>query len=569
MSRKRRADAVTQYAEDVIAGRVVTGKLVRLACERHLRDLARQGAPDFPYVFDPARAERVFAFYGFCRHVKGKLAGNPIILDPWQKFILGSIFGWVHRDTGLRRFRKAYVQVGRKNGKSTMLSGLGLYMLMADGEWGAEVYATATKADQARIVYDAARTMAIRSPDLLKRLEPGRARMVYPYTESVFMPLSKDTKSLDGLNPHLGIIDEYHAHLTSEMYDVLVSGMGQRAQPLLFVITTAGFDLSSPCYEEYTYCVKILQQVLVNEEYFVYIAQLDPEDNPQDESVWIKANPLLATTEEGMQYLRGELRAALDVPSKMRSFLTKNMNVWVDQAEDGYMPMDKWRAANGEIPDLRGHPCYVGVDLSAKIDLTSVAFEFPLEGGHFVVLSHSFMPEETLAVKRKTDKVPYDAWVRQGYITVTPGAVVDYQFIRQYIKDQVERNGWDIQEICVDPWNATQFATDMMNDGFRVVEIIQGIRTLSEPTKHFREMVLAGKVIHDGNPVLTWAMSNAVERQDHNGNIMLDKAKSRQRIDPAAALINAHVRAMHHHAMGGSYDPNRYATDDILDKLWG
>src|SRR5690606_18223355 len=162
---------------------------------------------------------------------------------------------------------------------------------------------------------------------------------------------------------------------------------------------------------------------------------------------------------EGMNYLRGELRAALDVPSKMRSFLTKNMNMWVDQAEDGYMPMDKWRAANaadGEMPDLRGRPCYVGVDLSAKIDLTSVAFEFPLEGGHFVVLSHSFMPEETLAVKRKTDKVPYDAWVRQGYITVTPGAVVDYQFIRQYIKDQVERNGWDIQEICVDPWNATQ-----------------------------------------------------------------------------------------------------------------
>lgn len=560
-------DAVTQFAEDVTGGRVVTGKLVRLACERHLKDLDRQGTGEFPYMFEPARAERVFAFYGFCRHVKGKLAGKPIILEPWQKFILGSLFGWVHKDTGLRRFRKAYVQVGRKNGKSTLLSGLGLYMLMVDGEWGAEVYATATKADQARIVYDAARTMAIRSPDLLKRLEPGRARTVFPETESVFMPLSKDTKSLDGLNPHLGIIDEYHAHQTSEMYDVIVSGMGQRAQPLLFIITTAGFDLSSPCYEEYTYCVKLLNQVLENEEYFAYIAQLDPEDNPQDESVWIKANPLLATTEEGMNYLRGELRAALDVPSKMRNFLTKNMNIWVDQKEDGYMPMDKWKAARGEIPDLRGRPCYVGVDLSAKIDLTSVAFEFPLEDGRYAVLSHSFMPEETLALKRKTDKVPYDAWVRQGYITETPGAVVDYQFVRQYIKDQAAENGWDIQEICVDPWNATQFAQDMMADGFRVVEIIQGIRTLSEPTKDFREKVMAGLVVHDGNPVLTWAMDNTRERQDHNGNIMLDKKKARQRIDPAAAVLNAHVRAMHQSEQRINLD--EFTTDEFLKKLWG
>lgn len=560
-------DAVTQFAEDVTGGRVVTGKLVRLACERHLKDLDRQGTGEFPYMFEPARAERVFAFYGFCRHVKGKLAGKPIILEPWQKFILGSLFGWVHKDTGLRRFRKAYVQVGRKNGKSTLLSGLGLYMLMVDGEWGAEVYATATKADQARIVYDAARTMAIRSPDLLKRLEPGRARTVFPETESVFMPLSKDTKSLDGLNPHLGIIDEYHAHQTSEMYDVIVSGMGQRAQPLLFIITTAGFDLSSPCYEEYTYCVKLLNQVLENEEYFAYTAQLDPEDNPQDESVWIKANPLLATTEEGMNYLRGELRAALDVPSKMRNFLTKNMNIWVDQKEDGYMPMDKWKAARGEIPDLRGRPCYVGVDLSAKIDLTSVAFEFPLEDGRYAVLSHSFMPEETLALKRKTDKVPYDAWVRQGYITETPGAVVDYQFVRQYIKDQAAENGWDIQEICVDPWNATQFAQDMMADGFRVVEIIQGIRTLSEPTKDFREKVMAGLVVHDGNPVLTWAMDNTRERQDHNGNIMLDKKKARQRIDPAAAVLNAHVRAMHQSEQRINLD--EFTTDEFLKKLWG
>jgi phage terminase large subunit-like protein len=542
-TRSSAKDKVTRYALDVTSGRIVAGLRVKQACERHLRDLERQGTKGFPYIFDPSKAERVFAFFGFCRHVKGKFAGQSIELTGWQQFIVGSVFGWVHQDTGLRRFRKAYVQVGRKNGKSTMLSGLGLYMLMADSEFGAEVYATATKSDQAKIVYDAARIMASRSPDLLKRLEPGKAETLHLATESKFMPLSKDTKSLDGLNPHLGIIDEYHAHQTSEMYDVIVSGMGQRTQPLLFVITTAGDNLVCPCQVEYTYCGKLMDCVLTNEEYFVYIAELDKDDNPQDERVWIKANPLLATTKEGMAYLRSELQVALDVPSKMRNFLTKNMNQWVDQKEDGYMPMEKWAACEGEIPDLRGRDCYVGVDLSAKIDLTSVGFEFPLDG-EYAVLSHSFMPAETVAAKRKTDKVPYDLWIKQGHITETEGSVVDYDVVSQYIKEQATANGWVVREICCDPWNSTQFATDMQNDGFTTVEIIQGIKTLSEPTKHFRESVLSGKVIHDGNPVLTWAMSNAVTRQDHNENIMLDKQKARQRIDPVAALMNAHTRAM-------------------------
>lgn len=564
-------DSVTQYATDVVEGRIVAGKWVRLAAERHLHDLEKAGTYEFPYVFDPARAELVFAFFRFCRHVKGPLAGQPIELEPWQRFIIGSIFGWVHRDTGLRRYRKAYVQVARGNGKSTLLSGLGLYMLMADGEQGPEIYATATKRDQARIVYDAARMMAIRSPDLLKRLEPGKAEMLHPASGGKFAPLSKDTKSLDGLNPHLGIIDEYHAHPTQEMYDLLVSAMGKRLQPLLFIITTAGFALASPCYEEYTYLTKVLAGELENEQYFAYIAQLDPEDNPQEESCWIKANPLLAATEAGMEYLRAELQAALDMPSKMRNFLTKNLNMWVDQREQGYMPMDRWRicAANKDnpMPDLSGRECYIGVDLGAKIDLTSVAVEFPLEGGRFAVLSHSFIPEERLRERLKTDKQPYDSWARLGWLTVVPGAVVDQQAIIDWIDAEVAKNGWQVREICVDPWNATQFAIELQKRGYTVVEVTQGIRTLSEPTKHFREVVLNGQVIHDGSPVLNWAMANAVTREDHNGNIMLDKAKSRERIDPVAALMNAHARAMHYE-MGNAYDPNKYASEEILDKLW-
>lgn len=565
-------DVVTQYARDVVKERELAGKWVRLACERHLRDLERAGTDEFPYIFDPARADRVFAFFRFCRHVKGPLAGQPIELEPWQQFIIGSIYGWVHRETGLRRYRKAYIQVARGNGKSTLLSGLGLYMLMADGEAGAEVYATATKKEQARIVYDAARVMAIRSPDLLRRLEPGKAEILYPTTASKFAPLSKDTKSLDGLNPHLGIIDEFHAHPTREMYDLLVSAMGKRLQPLLFIITTAGFDLASPCYEEYTYLTKVLEGEFENEQYFAYIAQLDPEDNPQDEATWIKANPLLAATEAGMEYLRAELQAALDVPSKMRSFLTKNLNMWVDRREEGYMPMDKWRACavnkDNPMPDLTGRACYIGVDLSSKIDLTSVGVEFPLGQGRFAVLSHSFIPEERLRERLKVDKQPYDSWARLGWLTVIPGAVVDQKAIIDWIQEQVVQNGWQVREVCVDPWNATQFAVELQKLGYTVVEITQIPRILSEPTKDFRERVLRGEIIHDGSPVMAWAMSNAVERADHNGNIMLDKAKSRERIDPVVALMNAHARAMHYE-MGNAYDPNKYASEEILDALWG
>lgn len=563
-------ERVTQYAKDVLAGRVVAGKWVCFAAERHLRDLERQGTAGFPFVFDSDKAERVFDFYTFCRHVEGDLAGQPIRLEPFQEFILGSIFGWVHQETRRRRFRKAYVQVARKNGKSTLLSGLGLYMLMADGEAGAQVYATATKKDQARIVYNAAKVMAESSPDLLRRLEPGQSQIYHTSSNSTFKPLSKDTKSLDGFNPYLGIIDEYHAHPTDEMYGVLISGMGKRSQPLLFIITTAGFDLSSPCFKEYEYCCKVLEGDVNSdaaERYFAYIAQLDKKDDRKNPANWGKANPLLGGDPAAMEFLRNELTEALDDPRKMRNVLTKNLNDWVDQRDDGYMPMDKWRACRGELPDLRGRDCYIGVDLSAKIDLTSVGFEFPLEDGRHVVISHSFMPAETLAARRKNDKIEYDAWVRQGYITEIDGAVVDYRYIMQYIQDQVAANGWVVRELCYDQWNATQFAAEMADHGFTVVEIIQGIRTLSEPTKHFRELVLSGRVIHDGNPVLRWAMGNAVTRQDHNGNLMLDKSKARERIDPVTALMNAHVRAMHQ--VGPTDDVSEFADEQFLDKLWG
>jgi phage terminase large subunit-like protein len=567
---------LVEYCQDVLSGKVIACQKHKWACERFLRDLEREGTEAFPFVFDERKALRFLSWMRLFKHRKGVLVGERIEPHIIQRFVFGNIYGWYHKTTGYRRFRKAYWQVGRKNAKSQSLACVGSYELMAFGAGASEVYCAATKTEQARIVWTETEKMLRACKELDGSFKVAYGKIEHLKTGSLMVALSKeDQKKGDGYNPQCAIVDEYHAHDTSEIYDIMVSGMGARPQPLLMVITTAGYELNNPCYRvEYHYVAQILDPAnpIENDEYFVMINELDKDaegeliDDIKDESAWAKANPILASYDEGISYLRGELRAALDVPEKMRTFLTKNMDVWVDQREAGYMQLDKWKACKKDMPDLTGRMVYVGVDLSAKIDLTSVGFEIPLSDGCFAVLSHSFMPEDTLRAKMQTDKVPYDQWVKQGYITVTPGAVVDYQFVKQYIKDQVARYKWEVQEICFDPWNATQFATDMQDEGYTCVEIVQGRKTMAEPTPNFREMVYQGKIIHDGNPVLTWAIGNAITRMDHNQNIMLDKAKSRQRIDPVAALMNAHVRAM---VGEEAVNVSEFTEASFLDRLWG
>ncbi|MED4969732.1 terminase large subunit [Parageobacillus toebii] len=560
------------YCHDVLNGEIVACQKHKWACERFLRDIEREGTDEFPYIFDEEKALRFLKWMTLFKHTKGKLAGKHIEPHPIQIFVFGNIYGWVHKDTGLRRFKKGYWQVARKNAKSQSLACVGSYEAFAFGENMSEVYIGATKTEQSRIVWNEIKAQ-IQGCDFLK----GKYKIAYGKIEhlksgSFIAALSKDAgKTGDGLNVQCGIIDEYHAHPTSEIYDVLVSGTGARPQPLMMIITTAGFDLSHPCYSvEYQYVSKLLDpnNPIENDEYFVMINELDKDDDIKDEKNWEKANPILCSYEEGVNFLRGELKAALDVPEKMRNFLTKNMNRWVDMKDNGYMDMSKWVACGQDfdLSIIEGLECVVGVDLSAKIDLTSVGFEFKKDG-KYIVLSHSFMPEDTLDRKRKTDKVPYDLWVQQGWITTTPGAVVDYNFIKSYIKQFEQQYNVKIREICADPWNATQFMQDMEAEGYTVVEIRQGIQTLGGATKDFREQVYQGNVIHNNNPVLTWALSNAVTRQDANENIMLDKSKSTERIDPIAAVINAHVRAMLLNT--GLVDVSEFATDDFLNKLWG
>jgi phage terminase large subunit-like protein len=546
------------YSEDVLAGKIPANKKHRYACIRYLNDLAKSQDPAYPYRFDNEKAERFFAWCRLFTHKKGVLRGQYIELAPILRFITGNLFGWVNKRTGFRRFTKFYWQVARKNAKSQTLSLILTYLCFADGEGAAEIYCAATKKDQARVVYDECVSMVRQGlPKDKYRIRYGRIE--HPKSESFIRAMSKeDRKKGDGYNPHGCSIDEYHAHDTSEVYDVMWSGMGAREQPLHCTITTAGFELAFPCPRiEYVLVGKILDpNIDFNiDNYFCMVNELDKDDEGnliddiRDEKCWIKANPIVCSYESGIKSIRDSFNEAIGIPEKMRDFLTKRMNIWVNMRECGYMDLEKWKSCYlsfDKYPDLKGVPCFVGIDMSAKIDLSSVGFIWPYKDCYYT-FSHSFMPEETVAIKMKTDKVPYMEWIKAGYITATPGGAIDYRFIKNWILDTVKERGWKIAEFAVDGWGAIQLMGDLIEIGYkdRVIEIVQGIKTLSEPTKDFRNMVYTKRLFHPGDPVLGWAMSNAIiDDNNREKNIILDKKKSIQRIDPVTSLINAHVRAM-------------------------
>ena len=538
---------LVQYSKDVLNGDIVACQKHKWACLRFLNDLEKQGTDEFPYIFDEERAERFLDWMRLFKHRKGVLAGQYIEPHIIQKFVFGNIYGWVHQETEFRRFTKGYWQVGRKNAKSQSLGAVGSYEGSAFGEPYAEVYMAATKKDQAKIVWEETESMIMGNPDLKDRFKVAYGTITHLKSGSIIRPLSKeDRKTGDGYNPQCGIIDEYHAHETSEMYDILDSGMGARPQPLLMIITTAGFNLNHPCYRvEYKYVSQILDpdNPIKNDNYFVMINELDKDDDIKDERNWEKANPILASYEQGREYLRQQLKIALDVPEKMKNFLTKNMNIWVDAKDDGYMKMSKWNECKSNEIDLKQYPLWIGLDLSTTTDLTSIGLVFKMEDGKYAVKQHSFMPEDKLQERINSDNVPFDLWERQGYLTTTPGSVVDYSYVEQYILD-LENEGYQIQEINYDKWNATHFAQIMEEHGFLMVEIPQSIKHLSLPTKEFRKLVYNKQIIHFDDDLLTWAISNAIQKQDAQENIMLDKSKSTERIDPIAAVINAFTRAL-------------------------
>lgn len=541
----------TLYAEAVIAGDVAAGRLVRLACERHLRDM--EHGHERGLYFDDRLAERSIKFFSLLKHHKGEWANHPMHLEPWQQFIIGSLFGWQNQD-GTRRYRTAYNEMGRKNGKSTLAAGLGLFLAFFDGEPGAEVYAAATKRDQAMIVWLEAKQTVLKDANLKRGISPLARNLHSVATGSKFEPLGADRDGMDGLNIHGAIIDELHAHKQRLMWDVLRTATGSRRQPLIFVITTAGFDRNSICWQQHDYGTKVLEGIIEDDAYFAYIATIDEGDDWDDETVWEKANPNLGVSVK-LDTLQSECREAQQMPGQQNAFRRLRLCQWTEQA-DRWMGMDAWDDCAGTVAadELAGRDCYAGLDLSSTTDLTSLCLYFPsldlsIEANK--ALSFNWVPEDNLAHRAQKDRVPYALWADQGYITATEGNVVDYDVIRVTLNELNTK--YHIREIAIDRWNSTQLQTQLMGDGFTVVPFGQGFASMSAPTKELERLVLSQELAHGANPVLRWAASNVAVQMDAAANIKPAKDKSMERIDPITALVMAIGRAMVQTDSGTSY----------------
>lgn len=563
-------DEIYKHCDDIVCGRDIACKKRQWACLRFIKDIEKK---DWRWVFDEKRAERYLEWMRLFKHRKGPLAGKQKIPVPYEIFVYSNIYGWIDCDTELRRFRRSYEQVARKNAKSQDKGIQALYEISAFGEQSAEAYVAATKKEQTRFVWGEA-SWLYKNSDLLKDKfttkydqELQQVIIRHKKSDSFFSRLSKDDKkSGDGANPQFLVIDEYHLHQTTEYYDLGTSGMKTRSQPLLSIITTAGFDLNNPCYTvEYDYVSKILDpsNPIENDRYFIMIceADLDEEgkliDDISSDAARMKANPIIGNTDVGRESINIDLQEALDKPDKMRDFMTKTLNIWINQRPLGYMDMAKWKSCGANVkkpfPDTRGKQWKVtaGLDLATRIDLASVGFEIDM-GDIIAVMSHSFMPRETFDKRLKVShKIPFDQWEKDGWLTVTPGAQIEYATILDYVVKTYEEYNWRKDEACFDRHLATWLEGELGKRGFVCVEVPQMITMLSNPTKDFRGIVYnisteetERKIIHDNNPVLSWAIGNAVTKRDHNKNEMLDKEKSSECIDPIAALINAHFRVM-------------------------
>lgn len=561
----------TRYAVEILLEkRGPACKWEKKACERHLKDLQRQGTEGFPYIFDESRANRIFQWFETCcRHPRGVLSGQLIQLNSSQKFDLGSVFGWVHKDTGRRRFKKALNMKARGNAKSTELSGVGLYGMSADCvyppghpdkrryELSPEVDCVAVDRYQARKVWDAAATMGKSSPEIAKYLKFLRSTIEHKSRGGEMIPFSKDTKNKEGAAPCIYIIDEYEAHLTSQMYDVGQSAMGKRAQCLMYTIMTAGNNAeNSPGKKEYDIGCRILEGKITAENYFVIIRQLDKDDNPHDFNNLVKANPILQEPTEYSEILLQEILEEHNIaydsgdPAKIREWLIKRCCLWQEGSTDKYMDgcMEKWKegeVSREEFEKLtNGMPCLVGADLSKRIDLTGQDFLFQLNDGRYALKARGFIPETAITRHEHSDRVPYRYWCNKDYCTETPGEVVDYNYLIDNVQFERSKNHLQILEWCIDAAMATQLENNLQSLGYTVTEVRQNIMTLSEPTKTFRELVMQGKLIHEKNECLDWCVNNAYQYSDGNENIRLSKKNKddSQRIDLLAGAIDCMAR---------------------------
>lgn len=570
-------DRVTKYALNVLEGEEVAGKLVKLACQRHLDNLESSKLAIYKYKFDLELSIEAIDFFESLRFTDGKIAGKEVELLGFQDFIIGSLFGWVSKETGYRRFRKSYVQLARKNAKSLLNSGIGIKLSGFDNYTNAQVYCTATKMKQARIVWEQASKFINIEPDLkeLFKIKDHDAIIECLINGGKIMALGRDTGTIDGFDPHGGIIDEYHSHRTNQMVKLLEDGSVNQEESLISIITTAGFNLNGPCYKEWEYCKNVLEGTLTNEQYFIYIAQMDEEDDIWDWKNWIKANPLVASLPKGLENLK---RFAEEAKQKggedLRDFLTKSLNIWYEFAEDQYISPSDWKKGGtmDTLEMFRGKQCYAGLDLSSGGDLTSLALIFVYydEKGNkkYYIHSHSFIPKNRVLEHIKTDDASYDVWIKEKLLTVTEtlgGIKTDYKYIIKYLKGLIKKYDLKIIQLGYDPHNADAFLQDLEELGFDCIEIYQSCKWLNDPTQDFMLECKAGNIKYNKkNELLSWSVVNAKTVSNSNGEIKIDKDLRQKRIDPVDAVIDAYKLAFKDEKL---IDLNETITDEYLDSL--
>jgi phage terminase large subunit-like protein len=545
-------------AEKVNLGQRTPGKYERLAFERHDLDLALASRPEGHPIglwFDVEAGDRVIEFVeSFCKHYEGEWAGRPIVLEEWQKKLLRILFGWMRAD-GTRRFRTAYIEIPRKNGKSFLCSALSLYLLMADDEPGAQVYSFATKEEQAAIVWGGAVAMCEQSPDLLQYVtihgekKKTGGTIFCDVMRSKFRPLGSDSRTLDGLNPHASIADELHEHKDRRVWTKLKTATGARRQPLQLEITTAGtYDPESIGWQEHKYAQDVLDGVFEDEAFFAFIAAADDGDDVFAVETQRKANPNYGVSAKPST-LAEAANLARNSPDFYNDYLRYHLNRWTQQ-DKRWLSVEDWLACDPVDPRLAlanralraealvGRSCHGGLDLSTKLDLTALVLAFPLEDGVVELLCRFWLPQATIDKEAKKGRRHYEQWVKDGWIVATPGKVIDYGFIRREVQELAEK--YKIESIGYDPYNATQIATDLgESDGFLMVEFRQGYTSMSEPSKSFEAQITEAKFRHGQNPVIRWMVGNAVITKDAAGNIKPDKAKASGKIDGVVAAIMA------------------------------
>jgi phage terminase large subunit-like protein len=525
-----------QYATDVMSGKISACKWVRFACERYFYDLKLSDTHAFEYYFDRKHAQRYIDFIQILRLTKGEWAGKPFVLQTWQQFIAWNLFGWKRKSDDCRRFIECTVNVPKKNGKTEFAAGLSLAVAWLDQEYGGQIYMAATAREQAALCWQTAKDMVRLTPHADKYFETLAHSIVIPSLSSFIKAISSEASTAEGKGASCVVFDEEHEQLTNSLRDNLVSGMAARRQPLFISISTAGTDRTRPYYKHIQKCKSILEGTLSDERHFIVVYTTDEGDDWEIEDTWSKANPNYGLSVKS-DFLKKQYTEIKNEPSKQPNFLTKHLDIWTD-AHSTWVPYDVWMKGKRsiKIEDYYGRECWMGLDLASSMDFTALAIMIP-DGDKYIFFWKFWIPKDMADKRTKRDKIRFIEWASEGWITLTEGNVTDYDFVEADIKDLCKH--FSVKKIAYDDHNSQQIINHLVDTGIEVEPFSQSITSMSAPTKEFERLIMGEKVIHNGNPVMSWMMGNVQIFRDANDNKNIHRGKSTDKVDGPIASVNA------------------------------